>query len=99
MRSIHLTQVFVVRSANIFDQCDALMEALLDAEDELVFDASIGADAEVGRVMVEVVARGEDLTAAEINGLKRVHDALTQQVGVTVSEVPELREVEELLPA
>lgn len=99
MTGVHLTQFFRVESPAIFDECDRLMDALVDAEDEHVFDAAVSADAERGVVTVEVAARGVDRYDAEVRALERVRWALVERVGVRVVEVTESREVRELAVA
>lgn len=93
MTGVHLTQFFHVESPTIFEECDRLMEALIDAEDEHVFDAAVSADAERGIVTVEVEAKGIDRYDAEVRALERVRWALVDRVGVSVSELREIREL------
>ena len=98
MSSVHVLQAFhVPAGTSIFDECDALMNALVDMEDEAVRDAAVSADAERGVVLVEVTATGADRTEAEIRALVRIHDALTERVGVrVVDEILEDRQVQDL---
>lgn len=84
MSDVQLAQTFLVDSLSIFDECDLLMEALVDAEDEHVFDAAVSADAERGVVIVEVTARGIDRYDAEVRALERVRWALIERVRVAL---------------
>lgn len=97
MAVIQLQQFFRVDSDAIFDECDLLMEALVDSEDEHVYDAAVSADAERGVVIVEVVGAGVDSYDAEVRALERIRWALVDCVKVRVSnEVPNSRVVETL---
>lgn len=96
MNSISLRQVFLVDSPRIFEQCDALMDFLIDTEDALVYDAAVAADAERGVVEVEVSATGVTQYDAEMLALERVHRGLTEHVGVAVTELSDQRRVAEL---
>lgn len=97
MNGVQLTQHFRVGSPSIFDECDLLMEALMDAEDEHVFDAAVSADTERGLVIVEVTARGADRYDAEIRALERVRWALIERVRVDlIDELVAERRVAEL---
>lgn len=98
MNGVQLTQFFRVQNPSIFDECDLLMEALVDAEDEYVFDAAVSADAERGVVIVEVSARGVDAYDAEIRALERVRWALVERVRVELlSELTAERRVSQLV--
>ena len=97
MAEVQIQQYFRVESPEIFDECDLLMEALTDAEDEHVRDAAVSVDAERGLVTVEVVGVGSDRYDAEVRALERIRWALLDRVGVKLSgEVPNSRVVEEL---
>lgn len=90
MATVHVTQYFSTASpALIFDQCDALMTALIDREDQdpRIRDASVAADARLGLVEVTVVADGETQEAAAQAALIRVHDA----VATVITDTPLLR--------
>lgn len=99
MAEYHLVQVFRVPAVPaVFDQCDRLMEALMDAEDDAVRDAAVSADAERGLAIVEVTTSAEDRIKAEIAGLDRIHEAM-QQARIPINEMVERREMGELVAA
>jgi hypothetical protein len=99
MAEYHLVQVFhVPDSAQLFDQCDALMGQLMDMEDESVRDAAVSADVERRLATVEVTTSGHDEVAAEFHGLKRIHEAMLS-AGIPIHELKDRREMGVLTPA
>lgn len=95
MEWVQVTGFFRVDSPDVFKQCDLLMEALVDGEDEHVFDAAISVDTSLGIVTVEVTACGADAADAASKASERVRRALTENVGVPVLEAEPAR-VEQL---
>lgn len=79
MATVHVTQYFSTTSPDIFDECDALMDALIDREDQdsRVRDASVAADAGLGMVEVQVIADGDTQREAMGAALARIHDAVS----------------------
>lgn len=82
MSTVHLTQIFATGSPAIFEECDRLMQELLDREqaDATVRDASVAADAGIGIVEVEVVADGDSRDDAEQAAVSRIRAAVTSIV-------------------
>lgn len=80
--TVHVTHFFNTASPAILDQCDLLMDALLDREeiDSTVRDAAVSADANTGTVEVEVIAEGDSASAAEFAAVSRIRDAVSSVV-------------------
>lgn len=82
MATVHVTQYFSTTSPAVFDECDRLMDTLVDLEDQdpRVRDASVAADSALGMVEVQVVADGGTQQAATDAALARIHDAVSSVV-------------------
>lgn len=85
---VHLTHFFSTTSPRILDQCDLLMDELLDREeaDPSVRDAAVSADAVTGVVEVEVIAEGQDERDAEQAAVTRIRAAVASVVRLVDDE-------------
>ncbi len=99
MPNYHLAQTFLVpQSPDTFEQCDMLMDQLMDMEDGTVCDAAVSADTERRIVTIEVSISAPDEASAEFFGTGRVREAM-QHAGIPIAEIRERREMDELVAA
>lgn len=80
--TVHVTHFFSTTSQSILDECDLLMEELVEREeaDPSVRDAAVSVDAEAGVVEVEVLADGDDERDAEQAAIARIRAAVASIV-------------------
>jgi len=71
----------------VIEQCDRLMEALVDLEDDYVHSSAVSADIGQGLVLVEVYISADDMDEASAAAHNRVQQAL-RVVGIDAGTGP-----------
>lgn len=96
---VHLTQYFTGPNDPevMFADCDRLMDALVDLQDDAVTDPAVSADATVSHVTVEVRSSAEDNAQAERQAVARIQAAFDRAGLRTVEELTDQRQVELVL--
>ncbi|APH01679.1 hypothetical protein IGS73_10570 [Janibacter indicus] len=80
--TVHVTHFFTTASPHVLDECDLLMDELMELEeaDSSVRDAAVSADSDQGIVEVEVLADGYDESDAQRAAVARIRAAVARVV-------------------